>query len=141
MKSPATQLQTSYYSLLNGNVSYDSTTVPVYTTVPETPTYPYIHLGQYTETDDSTKSDFGNECTFSLTIVDRFGGNFGSEASIYSIWNDLKQIIRTRPIGLSLTDFSVLTSVVDNSITREEKTETYLYKIMECRFRHLIRQD
>ena len=139
--SPAYQLQKAYYDALNGNVTYNSETVPVYDVVPDSATYPYIKLQGFTETDDSTKSDFGDECTFSIQIVDRFGGNFGTKAGIYSVWDSVKDIIRARPIALSLTDFRVNTSTVDNVIDREEKTDTYLYKILEGRFRHKIRQS
>jgi len=139
-KSPATQLQEQYYSLLNGNITYDGDTIPVYDVVPDNETYPYIQLGDYTETDDSSKGDFGDECTFSISVVDRFQGRFGSDAGIYSVWNDIKDIIRARPTAFDMTDFYVNSTVVDNAVTREEKTETYMYKILEGRFRHLIRE-
>lgn len=138
--SPADQLQRAYYTVLNTNVSYGGSVVPVYDEVPRNATYPYIELGDYTEGDDSSKSDFGFECTFSVTIVDRYDGSFGSNIKIYDIWDSVKGLIRTRPQGLSLTGFSLISTTVDSSVKRSEKTDTHNYRILECRFRHQIRQ-
>ena len=139
MKAASTQVQTAYYSLLNGNVNVNGV-IPVYDVVPDNASHPYIQLREWTEVDDSSKSDFGDRATFSISIVDRFDGSYGTSANIYAIWDAVKQIIRARPTGFSMADFDMISTTVGSVVEREEKTQTHLYKILECRFNHLVAQ-
>lgn len=137
MKSTATGLQQSYYTLLNGNVNVGGV-IPIYDTVPKDPTFPYIHIGDRTATDFVTKSSFGEEVTFSLGIVDRFSGSFGSRIKINDALDQVTQIIRARPVSISIDGFHVITATLDNVIFLRERTETFTYLRYEVRFRHLI---
>ncbi len=139
-KDSTTQLQTAYYTLLNNNVTISGSAVPVYDDVPSSATYPLIHFNDTTLVDNSTKSTFMDDVTFSLSIVDRFGLDNGSRAKINSIVDQVKQIIRARPVPFSLNDFNVITSVVDNDVSRKQRTDTYTYFIRELRFRHIIEE-
>lgn len=139
-KDSTTQLQTAYYSLLNNNVTLSGTPVPVYDEVPATATYPLIQFRDTTLTDNSTKSTFMDEATFSLTVVDRFSLDNGTRSRINNVVDQVKQIIRARPVPFNLADFNVIISIVDNDIFRKEKTDTYTYFIRELRFRHIIEQ-
>lgn len=139
-KDSTTQLQTQYYTLLNNNVSVSGTTIPVYDDVPANATYPLIHFNDTTLVDNSTKSTFMDDVTFSLSVVDRFSLDNGSRAKINSIVDQVKQIIRARPVPFNLADFNVITSVVDNDTSRKERTDTYTYFIRQLRFRHIIEE-
>lgn len=139
-KDSTTQLQTAYYSLLNNNVTLSGTPVPVYDSVPATATYPLIRFNDTTLVDNSTKSTFMDDVTFSLSVVDRFGLDNATRSRINSTVDQVKQIIRARPVPFNLADFNVITSVVDNDIFRVERTDTYTYYIREIRFRHIIEE-
>lgn len=139
-KDSTTQLQTAYYTLLNTNVTLSGSAIPVYDEVPSNATYPHIQFADTTLVDNSTKSTFMDEVTFSLSVVDRFSLDNGTRSRINSIVDQVKQIIRARPIPFDLTDFNVTISVVDNDLFRKEKTDTYTYFIRELRFRHVIEE-
>tara|TARA_R100000657_G_C4662798_1_gene106559 strand:- start:298 stop:726 length:429 start_codon:yes stop_codon:yes gene_type:complete len=139
-KDSTTQLQVAYYQLLNNNVTLSGNPVPVYDEVPANGTYPHIQFNDTSLTDNSTKSTFMDNVTFSLSVVDRFSLDNGSRSRLNNIVNQVKQIIRARPVPFTLSDFNVLTSVVDNDIMRKEKTDTFTYFIRELRFRHIIEE-
>ncbi len=139
-KDPTTQLQTQYYTLLNGNVSLSGSVIPVYDEVPSNATYPHIQFADTTLVDNSTKSTFMDDATFSLSVVDRFSLDNGTRSRINDVVDQVKQIIRARPVPFTLTDFNVIVSVVDNDLFRKEKTDTYTYFIRKLRFRHIIEE-
>lgn len=139
-KDPKVELQTQYYSLLNGNVDVDGV-IPVYDGVPgKDAEYPYIAIGEYTQVDDSDKSSFGEDLTVTLVIADRFINSSVSRRRLFSIVSKVKEIIRARPNPFDLASFNVITSVVDNQNTFKQLTDTYLYVYEQLRFRHLIEQ-
>lgn len=139
-KDSTTQLQTAYYSLLNNNVTLSGTPVPIYDEVPATATYPHIQFNDTTLTDNSTKSTFMDDATFSLSVVDRFSLDNGTRSRINNVVDQVKEIIRARPVPFNLNDFNVILSVVDNDVFRKEKTSSYTYFIREVRFRHVIEE-
>lgn len=134
-KDPTTELQQAYYTLLTGALA-----VNVYDEAPSNATYPHVQFGDTTLTDSSTKSDFMDEATFSLSVVDRYALDSGTRTYINAIVNTIKQTLRTRSDVFDLTSFDVVYTVVDNDIFRKEFTETYTYWIREIRFRHKIEE-
>ena len=138
MTDPRILLQTAYFALLNGNLSYNSVNVPVYDRVPDNAVYPHVLIGQFTSVDDSDKSSFGENLTVSIHVVDRFKNSAASRKSIFDISGQVKQIIRARPVPINIAGYHVGTSYVDNENTNEEITDTYLYLYNNIRFRHLI---
>lgn len=139
-KDSTTQLQVAYYTLLNNNVSVSGSIVPVYDDIPANATYPLITFEDTSLVDNSTKSTFMDDVTFSLSVVDRFDRDGGSRAKINSAVDQVKTIIRARPVPFDLNDFNVISSVVDSDISLKEKTETYTYFIRRLRFRHVIEE-
>jgi hypothetical protein len=139
-KDSTTELQVAYYTLLNTNVTLSGSPVPIYDEVPANGTYPHIQFNDTTLTDNSTKTTFMDNVTFSLSVVDRFSLDNGSRANLNNVVNQVKEIIRARPVPFDLTNFNVISSVVDNDISRKEKTSTYTYFIRELRFRHIIEE-
>ncbi len=140
MKDPGLLLQTEYFRLLNGQVSYAGNIVPVYDTVPDNESFPYIQIGDKTDSDFSNKTTQGNELTQGLTIVDRFQASTGGRNSTYSISSNVMEILTARPNPFAVEELNVVTSTLDNSLTRQELSATFHYRIVELRFRHLIEQ-
>jgi hypothetical protein len=142
MKDYAQELQTAYFDLLNTNITYGGNIVPVYDVVPRNPVYPYIEIGNKTDVQRGTKSSFGNEVTQGVSIVSRFDSTSGgSRASIDQISDKLQTIIASRPVPFNIDGLNVITSTLDNALTRKELTESHLYIVYELRFRHLIEQE
>jgi hypothetical protein len=137
MRSTATPLQQAYFTLLNGNVNVGGV-IPIYDTVPVNPSYPYIQLSDRTANDFVTKSSFGEEVTQLVSIVDRFSGSFGSRIRINDVLDKVQQIVRARPVPISMAGFNTLTSTLDSAVFLRERTETHTYFRYEVRFRHLI---
>jgi hypothetical protein len=141
MKDYSLQLQAAYFNLLNRNVSFNGVVVPVYDVVPKVPVYPYIEISSRTDVQRGTKSTFGNEVTQGLSIVSRYDATSGgSRAPIYSISNQVQTIIAARPVPFNINGCNVITSTLDNSLTRKELTDTHLYIVYELRFRHVVQQ-
>ena len=134
-KDPTTELQQAYYTLLS-----DALAVDVYDEAPADATYPHVQFGDTTLTDSSTKSDFIDEATFSLSVVDRYALDSGTRTYINAIVNTIKQTLRDRTDVFDMSNFDVIYTVVDNDIFRKEFSETYTYWIREIRFRHKIEE-
>ena len=134
-KDPTTELQQAYYTLLS-----DALAVDVYDEAPADATYPHVQFGDTTLTDSSTKSEFIDEATFSLSVVDRYALDSGTRTYINAIVNTIKQTLRTRSDVFDMSNFDVVYTVVDNDIFRKEFSETYTYWIREIRFRHKIEE-
>jgi hypothetical protein len=114
--------------------------VNVYDEAPADATYPHVQFGDTTLTDSSTKSDFIDEATFSLSVVDRYALDSGTRTYINAIVNTIKQTLRDRTDVFDMNNFDVIYTVVDNDIFRKEFSETYTYWIREIRFRHKIEE-
>lgn len=70
MKSSSSEILAAWYALLNGNVNYDATTIPVYrvTADPNANSH-FILLVPLTEINESTNSYFGRNFTLKVTIT------------------------------------------------------------------------
>jgi hypothetical protein len=112
----------------------------VYDVAPKNPKYPYIQISDKTDTAFPTKSSFGNEITQGVSIVTRYEASFGSRLPMYTISDLVQQIILARPVAFNYDEFEVITATLDNSLTRRELTDTFIYMIYELRFRHIIQQ-
>lgn len=135
MKDNGNILQEAYFDLLNGQI-----TGQVYDTVPSSPSYPYTQIDSRTATDYTDNTSLGQEVTQTLWVVDRFSDSFGSRDSIYTITDEIMQIVRSRPNAFDLSDFNVVTTTLDIANFDRQRTDTHTYIKMEIRFRHLIEQ-
>lgn len=129
------QLQTAYFSLLNGNVS-----APVYDAKPTSPEYPHVGIGEWTKLDGSDKSSQGDELTLTLTLVDRFTGPNYTRSRLYQLSDEVQQIICQTPAPFELEGFNVITSTLDNETTGRQLTDTHIELFTALRFRHTTQQ-
>lgn len=142
MKDVKQSLQEAYYSLLNGNVSYSGSNVPVYDEmrVPQDPVYPYVMISNFTQIDDSDKSSFGEEITVDLEVIDR-ATQFASRAGLFSVINQIKQIIRVRPEAFSVAGWNIFNTKLDTEITIPKEFDgNHIYFGTRLTFRHSIEQ-
>lgn len=138
-KDPKTELQTAYYQLLNGNVNVGGV-IGVYDGIPADAEYPLISIGEYTQTDSSDKSSFGEDTTVTIKIIDRFSSSVISRAKIFAITAAVKGIIRTRPQAITLPSYNVIRTIVDGQHTYRELSATHIYVHEVLRFRHELEQ-
>ncbi len=142
MKDVKTSLQGAYYTLLNGNITYSGSNVPVYDVmnVPQEPDYPHVLITDYTQIDDSDKTSFGEELTIDLEVIDR-ATQRASRAGLFSVINQVKQIIRVRPEAFSVSGWNIFNTILDTEITIPKEFDgTYIYFGSRLTFRHSIEE-
>lgn len=141
MKSPSKELQTAYFTALNGNISYGGDNVPVYDVVPNNVAYPYIHLqDQIVNVQPQTKDTYITEVIFQIDIVTGFEGAYGGKSQAYDISNDVMDTIINRGSYLSLTNFNLFQCSLDLSSMVTTQTDTHILYINRIRFRNLIEE-
>lgn len=126
---------------LSGAITYNSTTINAYNTVPRGAAFPYIRVYSVSSTEiDQNASSFNAEVITRVEVVDRFDSNTGGELSVNSIISDCLNLLRTRTAGyfdLSSEGFKVYT--VENRgityLTDNLKDHTYNRAIMELAVR------
>lgn len=142
MNDVKTDLQGAYYTLLNGNITYSGSTISVYDimNVPQDPDYPHILITDYTQIDDSDKSSFGEEITVDLEIIDR-ATQRASRSGIFSIVNQIKNIIRVRPEAFSEAGWNIFNTILDTEIAIPKEFDgNYIYFGSRVTFRHSIEE-
>jgi len=142
MKDPKTAVQTSFYSLLDGNVTIGGSAVGVGDKMNPPDGYPQITLNDWTEIDDSDKSSFGSELTFTTHVYDRQEQDNGSRADLYDIVGQMKQLVRTRPQSVDLSpDFKLIWLIIDDELSLpKELTDTHITFGRQVRFRMAIEE-
>lgn len=142
MNDAKTAIQTAYYGLLNGNITIDGANVPVGDKMNPPDTYPQIILSDWTEIDDSDKSSFGSELTFTVHVYCRTAAQSASRADLYNIVGQIKQQLRTRPNSVDLSpDFKLIWLIVDDELSLpKELTDTHITFGRLIRFRMVVEE-
>ena len=122
---------------LGGNVTLNSTTVPVYNRVPTYADHPYIWVYSLSTNEvDQNASNFCLEVITRIECVTRFDGDKGGDLDANVLVSNVLSLLRTRASGyydLSSDNFSVYTNVLDGvsyeQIDRDD--HTYFIGIIE----------
>jgi len=122
---------------IGGNITLNSTTVPVYNRVPTYASHPYIWVYSLsTEEVNQNRDTFCIECTTRVECVTRFDGDKGGDLDVNLLVNSCLSLLRTRASGyfdLSANNFKVYVNVLDNvsyeQIDRDD--HTYFIGIIE----------
>ena len=131
MKEPIHYIRQKIYTLLNVNVSYSGSNVPVYNRVPSTQDEPYI-IVYSVETAGVTpnQTDFIYECITRIEVVTSFFADSGGELQCNSIVNTILGLIKTSTtdfFDLTSQNFNVYTSVLNGVSYSEEEDEEKTY--------------
>lgn len=142
MKDAKEVIQTSFYGLLDGNVTIGGDAVPVGDKMNPPDTYPQIVLSDWTEVDDSDKSSFGSELTFTTHYYDQTESQKASRSDLYSMVNQSKQLLRTRPNAVDLSpDFKLIWMIIDDELSLpKELTDTHITFGRQVRYRMSIEE-
>lgn len=106
MKSPFNPLQVAIYNRLNGILS-----CPLYDAVPQSESFPYATLGEFTGLDWSTKIEPGQEVTITLHVWSRKAGMKETQ----TIMDEIIQAMSEEK--LIVTNFNVVLLLLDMSTT------------------------
>lgn len=119
-KTPRLAIRTGLYTALNGVISYNSTTLPVYdsSAIPENAVKPYILLSSQTDTPNNSKDRFGFDSTIQIeAVTSSFGNNQAGEKAANTIMQSIHAVImpdRTT-LGFSVSGFNVYSIELDSS--------------------------
>ena len=141
MKDFKRQAQTALYSTLSA-LKINNQNIPVYDKmgVPDNTSFPYIIIGDWTATDNSTDSTKGYEATITLTIVDRFNGNMGTRGNIYDVSDKILGAVKNS-IFDNLQSFYVNCTQFDGFFEfPKTQTDTHLTVSNQIRYRFFINQ-
>ncbi len=122
---------------LNGNVTINSSAVPIYNRVPTNASYPYIRV--YSVSNDETdqnQSSFTMETITRVECVTRFVSDSGGELDCNRMVSQCLNLLRTRSanyIDLTSDGFNVYTSVNEgvNYLQDDLTDHTYFRAIIE----------
>lgn len=117
--------------------------VPVFDVVPPGQDYPYIVLTaqNVVETNFNTTRRL-TEIVTDVDVVTGFEGSFGGKKQCYEISDQVITLIRQTPGNyVSLQGFTMLTSVLESTVTTEVQSETHTLFINRIRFRHKIQEN
>ena len=119
MKEPAHFVRRGLFNVLNGNITYDGSNVPVYNVVPDNASYPYIIIYSVsTNSIEDNKSKFITDVETRLEVVTRFSSSSGGQLQANKIINSISQLIILKSGLLNLTSSSFnVYSQVNNGIT------------------------
>lgn len=100
---------------LNGNVTIDGSSVPIYGRVPTNATYPFIRVYSLSNDEtDQNQTSFTSETITRVECVTRFASDDGGELDSNLMVSKCLELLRTRSanyIDLSANGFNVYTSV------------------------------
>jgi len=119
MKDPAGLVRSWLYTLLNTNVSYGGSIVPVHSFAPKDAAMPYILLAQQStgpEGNHSTKDSYVTDHSFTLEIYSSHTGNDASYVPTNTISNSAMQLVRNRS-DITIEGYNIVSCVLDNAIT------------------------
>ena len=131
MKEPIRSIRQKIFTLLNGNVSYDGSNVPVFNRVPSTQNEPYIIIYSVdTAQTNQNQTDFIVECITRIEVVTAFFSDDGGELQVNDIVESILELIKTSTtdfFDLSSNNFNVFTSNINGIAYSEENDDEKTY--------------
>ena len=114
MKEPAQYVRRGLYNVLNGNITYDSSNVPVYNTVPVDASYPYIIIYSVTTNQiEDNRDNYIADVSTRLEVVTRFADGDGGQLQANEIINSITQLVvlKSGLLNLNSDGFNVYSQV------------------------------
>ena len=136
MKDASYLIRKEVYDALSGNITLNSSNVPVYNVVPSTQNgYPYILITSVTNTiADNMKESYLNQIVTQVEIVTGFDTNTGGQLDANLGINQIAQLLISRNtfFNLSSSNFKVISAENNgiNYITEDTKTKTFYRGIL-----------
>ena len=130
MKEPAHFVRRGLFNVLNGNISYDGSNVPVYNAVPNNATYPYIII--YSVSTNQIEDNISNyiaDVSTRIEVVTRFADGDGGQLQANQIINSISQlvILKSGLMNLNSDGFNVYSQINEGItyLTEDAPDHTY----------------
>tara|TARA_Y100001937_G_scaffold120083_1_gene176746 strand:- start:1500 stop:1937 length:438 start_codon:yes stop_codon:yes gene_type:complete len=130
MKEPAHFVRRGLFNVLNGNITYDGSNVPVYNTVPDDTSFPYIIIYSVsTNQIEDNRTNYIADVSTRIEVVTRFASGDGGQLQANQIINSISQLVILKSGLLNLTsdNFNVYSQVNEGItyLTEDEPDNTY----------------
>tara|TARA_R100001163_G_C5044024_1_gene181597 strand:+ start:548 stop:982 length:435 start_codon:yes stop_codon:yes gene_type:complete len=130
MKEPAHFVRRGLYNVLNNNITYGGSAVPVYNTVPNNSTYPYIII--YSTSTNQIEDNISNyiaDVSTRIEVVTRFADSDGGQLQANQIINSISQlvILKSGLMNLNSDGFNVYSQINEGItyLTEDAADHTY----------------
>lgn len=142
MKNPVGRLKTAWYNKLNGNLTYNSVSVPVYREDADTiPSSHYVLIRAGGARNQRTADSFMKEVFLFIQIVTKFSAATGiNDAVVDDIDEQIKELINPTVLDDALTDgsvFQILNVNPEDEVYETIADDTTKYHIKTTRWEHL----
>jgi len=135
MREAFHHIRKKYIDALNGNVTLNAASVPIYNRVPSDASTPFIRIYSYEGNEiDQNNTSYTTELITKIECVTSFQGDDGGEYELNLVVDQVLDIIRTRTNeDLSAEGFNVYTTTMDRVRYLEdyEEFDTYFRAIIE----------
>jgi len=135
MKDPAQYVRRGLYNVLNGNITYDGSNVPIYNTIPVNATYPYIIIYSVTTNQiEDNRDNYIADVSTRLEVVTRFADGDGGQLQANEIINSISQLVvlKSGLLNLNSDGFNVYSQVNEGItyLTEDAPDHTYYRGIL-----------
>jgi len=135
MREAFHHIRKKYIDALNGNVTLNAASVPIYNRVPSDASTPFIRIYSHESNEiDQNNTSYTTELITKIECVTSFQGDEGGEYQLNLVVDQVLDIIRTRTNeDLSAEGFNVYTTTMDRVRYLEdyEEFDTYFRAIIE----------
>ena len=143
MKDASRFIRKEVFSALNGNITLNSSNVPVYNVVPSSATDPYILITSISNLiADDIKDSYLNQIITQVEIVTAFDTNTGGQLDANLAMNQITELLVSRNtfFNLSSDNFKCISAQSDGitNITEDTDTQTIYRGILT--FSNLVEQ-
>lgn len=119
MRNVRVDILKALVSLLDGNLSYNGTNVPVYSgNPPEDVPSMYVQIGSILTVERGLKDRFGHTGSFDIQVIDSSGVNQSTPLKAETITSAVMGLVKPNVVSvLSLTNFDMVYLVLSNTNT------------------------
>lgn len=131
----------SFYAALNGNVTVDSDTIPVYSSLPSNMVEDYIYLGEHTSNDWGGGDMFGREETLTIQILSRENPDYPDKTRVNQIADQVLQILKPSfRTEMVLDNFDMVGLHLDNQFNDYAVGDNDSYSRVILVFRYFLEE-
>ena len=126
--SSVLEVRKSIFSTLNGSITYDSATVPVYAPyVVQGSSFPYIILDSFNASEDGTKGTLGERIQMEINIWDESRNQEGVQTVTNSIYN----LLHRQESSITVSGFDIwdIQQTASSYVTTEDQATNRQYQL------------
>ena len=141
MKDVGFSLRKAYFNKLNGAVNLGGNAVPTYDNVSDSANYPYIQISNISVVDESTKTNFNNNCVVTIQIYTGTDGTNYSKSDADNISNQVMLLLINRSsLPDASPDFKVITNSLESTGYIESQFDGFYEVRKVIRIRNIVEQ-